>query len=140
MLDEYEQYTSMIRRLAGATSAAAINNRGLAHAEIGEVEEALEDFATAMEIEPSAGIPYVNRGDMRRRLGQLALAVEDYVAATVREPSDAYFRRTLAHALHALGRFDEAVAEYDVAIELQPDFERGHEDRERAAARLPPID
>jgi len=140
MLDEPEQYHAMIHRLAGASSAAAINNRGLAHAEIGDLDEALEDFATAIAIDPDAAVPHINRGDLRKRQGRLAAAIEDYAAGIAREPNDPRFRRTRAVALHEIGRYDEAVAEYDAAIRLDPDSELSwtHKNRDRAAARMPP--
>jgi hypothetical protein len=34
-------------------------------------------------------------------------------------------------------RFDEAIAHYDVAIRLQPEFKRMYDDLKRAKSRLP---
>jgi len=39
----------------------------------------------------------------------------------------------------SFGRFADAITDYDVAIEAEPDFTRTREDRERAGAGQPPV-
>jgi Flp pilus assembly protein TadD len=50
-------------------------------------------------------------------------------------PNEASFRRARAHAFHRLGRFSDAIVDYNVAIEIEPEFEPTLAARADAAAR-----
>jgi tetratricopeptide (TPR) repeat protein len=52
--------------------------------------------------------------------GRFEEAVEAYRRLTEEEPEDGGLRTSLAGALGALGRYDEAVAELEVALAIQP--------------------
>jgi len=60
------------------------------------------------------------------RAGELGRAIELYTEAidsgtlTLAHRADAYFNR--ANALHADGRYDDAIADYDAAIRSDPNF------------------
>jgi predicted RNA polymerase sigma factor len=52
-------------------------------------------------------------------------------------PDEATYWRTRADLLHRLSRFDDAVADYDVAVHLDPELQYTIDARERARNRQP---
>jgi hypothetical protein len=73
MYDGVEDDTSAIRALTdhllgNPTNAAAYNNRGVAHWEIGQTERALADFAEAARLAPADPMPNRNRGMLFQRV------------------------------------------------------------------------
>lgn len=141
MFDSEEHYTRLIARLASTTDPAALNNRALAHAELGDVDSALVDFTAALAAGPAdsgRAVIRVNRGAVLEQLGRIDEAIADYRAATVLAPATPQYHRILAGLLHDQARFDEAVIAYDAAIALEPDFQPTRDERDRALARRPP--
>jgi tetratricopeptide (TPR) repeat protein len=140
VFDSEEEYALLIANLSSsdhARNAFAMNNRGVARAEIGLLDEALDDFRAACELAPGASVPHMNHGDLLATLERDEEALAEYTAAISLEPADAYYRRSRAHLLHRLGRYDAAIADYDEAIRVQPDFRRTYDDREKARSRDP---
>jgi tetratricopeptide (TPR) repeat protein len=87
----------------------------------GRFDEALPYFQKAVELGPYAiahtnlGLAYLNRGDSKAGLDHLETAAELW-------PSSADARRYLGYGLFRVGRLDEAEAELERAIELQPNY------------------
>ena len=59
----------------------AYQNRGNAWYARGNYGEALEDYDTAIRLDPNAASAYVNRATVRRDLGVIDGALEDYQKA-----------------------------------------------------------
>jgi tetratricopeptide (TPR) repeat protein len=72
--------------------------RGLAYADLGQQERAVEDFTKAIRLKPNA-ILYNLRGLAYGNQGQYQLAITDYNEAIRLQPdfADAYFRRGLCY-------------------------------------------
>jgi tetratricopeptide (TPR) repeat protein len=144
ILDEEEEYEEVIVATSEALRdnpehGVALNNRGVAFAELGRADEALDDLRRAAAALMTSGVPYVNSGDVLRQLGRVEEALRHYSAAIEREPDNACYRRSRGHLLHRLGQRLQAISDYDVAIRLDPEFRRTREDRQRAQAGLPPV-
>ena len=63
--DEIEEYEQTIADLSAhlqtdPTNTHALNNRAVAHGEIGHIDEALEGFRAAAAADPTNAVPHVN--------------------------------------------------------------------------------
>jgi eukaryotic-like serine/threonine-protein kinase len=97
--------------------------RGIANARLNEFESALADFGRAMERKPDEDALYclhVNRGLMRLQEGQLAAAAGDLQRALALEPAQYNAYVNLAHVYQRQQRHEEAIAQLEQAIRLQP--------------------
>lgn len=77
-----------------ATSAAAYNNRGNSYADLGQHEQAVEDYNQAIKLNPDYAAFYYNRGISYDALGQHKRAIEDYKQAIKLNPdyAAAYYK------------------------------------------------
>lgn len=98
--------------------------RALAHFQLGHYAEALADIGQAVELTPHDGSNFygippqalAECPDANFRSGMLALADQ-----AVEQFDNAHNRIGRAGLLAAVGRDDEAIADYDKAIELEPE-------------------
>ena len=123
-------YGAVIERKPGA---AAYYYRGVAYAQLAKNRLALTDFDKAIEIEPAFAEAYLRRGEIYLRLNQPDAAESDHhkvVQLSTNEIQEwggehprlgpIYFRRASASAYQQLGHYEEAHADYEQAIALQP--------------------
>lgn len=114
-----EDYGDAIRlNLPPLYMGYAYHNRGIAYAEFGQYERAIEDFDWAIRLDPQYASAYHNRGVAYYHLGQYDLAIEDYDKAIKLDPhlAEAYYGRGLAYAI--LGNSREAELDYAKAEAL----------------------
>lgn len=140
LLDSLEEYRDTIADLSdyikiGPPTSTVLNNRGLAYYEIGRIEEALEDFERAIEVDSTNAIPHINKAELFKRTGRPNEAVESCSAAIVTN-KDVTFLRFRAYLLIDLERLDEALADLDQAVELEPTHQYTIEKREEIRQRL----
>jgi tetratricopeptide (TPR) repeat protein len=114
-----EQYTQAIE------TAPAYANRGRSLAEMGKQAEAQADLNKAIELDDSAMQAYFYRGSLRSGNGRFSAAVADYARALEltddRElKAQIHHERGIAH--RELSQVDSALADYDAALELNPDY------------------
>ena len=100
------------------SSSVALVNRGLAYAELGKLDQALEDYGKSLRIDNNimalnnrAAI-YLQRGDFDKAITAFTDALD------VKKFDRLYHGR--AKALAAIGKEDEALKDYAAAIELNP--------------------
>lgn len=91
-----------------ASSASAYSNLGNVHLQQGRTKQAIEDFSKAVELAPTASVPYLNRAIAYEQLGLEAASTADRSAL-----------------------WDKAIADCDAAIEADPRefaawFDRGN--------------
>jgi tetratricopeptide (TPR) repeat protein len=117
-------------------------NRSQVYSHLGRWDDAIADLTSVIDLFPQESDGYLERGNAHRRAGRPAEALADYHRAIARNPPpEAYFNR--AGLLLDLGREEEARADYDTLLDLDPEsldglaaraglrYERG----ETAAAR-----
>ncbi|MCZ7555515.1 MAG: tetratricopeptide repeat protein [Bacteroidia bacterium] len=102
--------------------ALAHTNRGVARRAAGDRDGALEDYNTAITINPAHANAWLNRGNVYFYSGRLAEAVEDYNTALKHQDDNpkTYSGRGAAYA--QLGKPDLALADLNKALQLSPDF------------------
>ncbi|MCB2053901.1 MAG: SH3 domain-containing protein [Geminicoccaceae bacterium] len=126
-------YTAAITSGEMQAEALAItyNNRGVALAELNEIDRAIADYHKALELLPQDAttlknlrVAHVKRGIRRASEGALDAAMADYDAAIDAEPEHptAYLRRAELHV--TLGQAADALADFEAARARQADDPR----------------
>jgi tetratricopeptide (TPR) repeat protein len=110
---------------------------GAAYNEIGACRQAIVSFTRALVHDPTMADAFRRRGDCQNVLvpvlsGDVQVyydrALVDYEAALTIEP-DVYTYNAHGTLIASLGRWDEAIQEYDQAIALDPDYAESYFNR-----------
>ncbi|HEY4030209.1 MAG TPA: tetratricopeptide repeat protein [Caulobacteraceae bacterium] len=98
----------------------AIQMRGLIYAQLGHMNEAVEDFRLAVRLAPNDAVAHNNLGNALRPLGlwEESLAACERALALAPDYPDAQLSH--ANALLDMGRPEEAVAGYDRLLQRTP--------------------
>jgi len=102
-------------------NATAINNRGVARVRLGDLDGAVMDYTSAMQLAPTdAEIPF-NRGNAYAAAGNLPAAINDYTTAVTLRPTytQAYFNRGTVRA--AAGDVSGALTDWQWAVDVERD-------------------
>lgn len=99
-----------------------LQNRAQVYASTGQLEQALQDYGTLIDLGTFGHEYYFNRGNIQRRLGRNQEALEDFENAIRWSPPypEAYYNR--ASMLLLLGQHERALADYTIVLDLHPDF------------------
>lgn len=132
MYANLEDYPAAIDSYTRAVEAGyqnahwAIYNRGMAHRLINEMDEALADFETALELEPNFPAPYLARGSVLIATGRHEEALENMNDAIALFPSLAplYYQRGTIYDVR-LNDPQSALSDYQQAADLNP-YEPGY--------------
>ncbi|NNE40043.1 MAG: tetratricopeptide repeat protein [Marinicaulis sp.] len=103
--------------------AKTLINRGIILNRNGDLNEAIADFNSALDINDGIGEAYLNRGNSWFMGGRLDDALSDYHRAldlNVSEPWAAWYNIGLVH--DARDETDDARKAYKKALEFNPDF------------------
>ena len=109
--------------------ARQYNERAIALAKQGNLEEATALFREAVRLWPDFAEAHNNLGLALREQGQLAAAVAQYQQALRLKPNYVNAHYNLGNALQAQGQLAAAVAQYQEALRLQPDYAEAHWNR-----------
>jgi serine/threonine-protein kinase len=101
-------------------NSEAFYNRGFAHYQLNQQQQALSDLTRAIQLDPSNAKAYYYRGNVRFNLGDDQGALDDLDQAIQLDPtgSDIYLNRGTVKA--GLGDEKAALADYNQAINLDP--------------------
>jgi tetratricopeptide (TPR) repeat protein len=104
------------------TNAIEYVMRGTAKAQLYDNQGAIDDYTTAISLNPQLVLAYNNRGNLRQHFGDVDGAISDFSKVLEINPHSpiAYNNRAIIYT--QIGQFSAAIADYDRAIELQPDF------------------
>lgn len=97
-----------------------LNNYGIALAEQGKPDEAIEQYREALHVWPKSANAHINLGAALAQQGRFPEAIEHYQAALNLQPDYALARGNMGRALASLGREDEAIEQYEQALGLDP--------------------
>lgn len=117
-LDDYTHLVNQTGR------PAAHRGRGRVYFDIGQYEAAIEDYSTAIVLNPSYYGSYYWRARSYQKMGQYRDAIQDFTRCVARNKDDhwAYYYR--GRAYRSLGAYDAAIADFDRALAL------GHSSRD----------
>jgi tetratricopeptide (TPR) repeat protein len=101
--------------------AARLYDRGVAHFEAGEYDEAVEALDASLQLAPDRVAALYYKGTALAKLGRHEVALKVYDAALELNPGDAEILFNKGIALDELGRPDDAIAAYDEALATEPD-------------------
>lgn len=128
--DKIEKYDKAIESLeaSGDTKGAArtYNKRGIARKKKGDLEGAIEDYTSAVELDPEYAPACNNRARARVLDGDIDGAVQDYtktielLEAVGDDPNTAMAYSNRGRALHAKVDFEGAISDMNKAMELAP--------------------
>ncbi|MFL9867834.1 tetratricopeptide repeat protein [Paraburkholderia fungorum] len=125
-----KQYLSTIRNYTRALdihpTAAAFNNRGLAHRQLGETDAAARDFTSALQLQHDDPHAWLNLGNLQFALKQYAVAIESFSHAinSGNQSANVYISRGNAYC--GKGDAQNALLDYDAAIAQAPFDPRAH--------------
>lgn len=125
-----QQYLSVIRNYTRALdiypTAAAFNNRGLAHWQLGETDEAARDFASALQLNQGDVHAWLNLANLKSTLKQYDAAINSFnhVIDNGNQSANIYISR--GNAYLAKGDVRNALLDYEAAIARAPFDSRAH--------------
>ena len=100
----------------------ALNHRGVAYVEQGNINFALADFSKVIELYPENADAYIIRGDAYFAKGNFDLAMENYQKAIELNPNDADAYIYQGNAYLEQGDLDLALTDFSKAVELNPNY------------------
>lgn len=109
-------------------------NRGIIRAKLGQIGDAQDDYLAALEISDRSPEIFLNLGNLQFMMQDFSSALADYnhaesLGGLERNQQILYLNRGMV--LARMGRFDEAEAEYHVALQYQPGWGNALDQLER---------
>ena len=95
-------------------------DRGIAHKNKKDFDQALSDYSEAIRLDPNYAHAYLNRGVLLADKREIDRAMADFEAAIRLDPTEklGYMNRAAAYKIK--GDWDRAIADYSEAIRLDP--------------------
>jgi tetratricopeptide (TPR) repeat protein len=109
--------------------ATAYKNRGNAHDDEGRYEQALEDYARAIETNPQDAEAYNGRGTTHIAQERYRLAVEDFDQAIRINPSSPVALGNRCFAKAVLGELEQALSDCNEAFRIKRSYPAAHASR-----------
>lgn len=131
-----DEFTAALDRLPLSSSLSefippsmVLNNRGLSHALLGDIDAAMSDYAQAITLEPNHPTAYLNRGAARHSQGNFEAALHDFDQVIALDPQEAaaYYNRGVVHSDQ--GDSIRAVQNYSQAIMLDASLAEAYYNR-----------
>ena len=98
------------------------NLLGVAAAQIGELECAIDAFKKALHLNPNQAAIYSNIGNVLKDQGKVHEAIDMFSCALELKNDHPQSHNNLGNALKDLNKFEEALASYEHALSLKPDY------------------
>jgi tetratricopeptide (TPR) repeat protein len=139
-ITNYEEAIKLEPSLVGAH-----NNLGMAYSAKGDVDDAMAQYRATIKLDPDYAIAHYNLGRALLQEGETDEAIAEFKAALTVNPARAgmrnnpdlalpdvmaigmsryyaQFHNSLGLALEKKGQIDEAIAEYQAAVKLNPKY------------------
>jgi tetratricopeptide (TPR) repeat protein len=101
--------------------ASIFLNRGNAHSDIRDYDNALTDYAEAESLDPGEFKTYYNRAFVYRWQGRYDLALKDHDSAIALYADHPWLFEERAKTLYEAGRYEESLPDLEKALEFEPD-------------------
>jgi len=128
-LGRYEEALADLTRTIELDPEDRINHygRGVVYEQLGRYDEAIGDYTRAIELDPGYALAYNNRAWVYTLKGDYIGALEDIEKALASIGDDDLFFLPIAlttrgNIYRELGRYNEAMADTERAIELNPEY------------------
>ena len=110
-------------------------NKALDYAENEQYQLAIDNYTSAIKIDPDFVFAYINRGIAYDELENYTAAIADYTSALKINPdyASAYYNRGLTY--QNLENYTAAIADYTSAIRINPDYAKAYVNRGLAKAK-----
>ena len=112
----------LLPRSTRKNDAVFYNNRGEVYLREGKVDEAIDDFNTAVKLQPELAAAYNNRGIAYNKKGEIDKALNNYNIAIRVNPEFAEVYNNLGNVYDDKGDFDKAIVNFNTAIKFKLDF------------------
>jgi tetratricopeptide (TPR) repeat protein len=106
--------------LGARNRAIALGNRGAALKLLGRYDEAIADFALAIELDPKNPQYYCQRGDVRMRNKEYEEAIADYTTALKKVPDFTWAYHGRGQIYLAQGKSELALDDFNKALRARP--------------------
>ncbi|MFA4830050.1 MAG: tetratricopeptide repeat protein, partial [Thermodesulfovibrionales bacterium] len=131
-------YQEISRELPNADYAH--NNLGVALVEQGKLDEAIQEYLTALKLKPNDAMVLCNIGNVYARKGQLDKAIQEYLTAIRLKPDYQESYHNLGLVYFMQGRLTDSIQEYTIALRLKPDAAKTHSNIADVYIKLGEID
>ena len=111
---------------AGGDSSIMHNNLGLALQLEGSVDEAIDHYHKALELDPNYAKAHNNLGNALVLQGNINQAISHYRLALEMEPDFAEAHYNLGNMLQSQGESEEAIKHLRRALQIKPDYASAH--------------
>jgi tetratricopeptide (TPR) repeat protein len=112
-----------------ANQARAYFDRGNAYKKQGLGQQAIADYAKAIELKPDYLAAYNNRGNAFNDGGLYDRAIADFTKAIEIEPNNPVPYGNRGHTYNKSGLYDQAIEDFTKAITLNPNDGRAYDNR-----------
>ncbi len=102
------------------------NNIAIELADMGRLDEAIQQFQSALTLTPEFAMSRVRLGEALLQAGRPQQAIEQLQRALQDLPNFAAAQNTLGVALRRTGRTQEAIEHFQRALELRPSYPEAH--------------
>jgi Tfp pilus assembly protein PilF len=116
-------------------SSFAHNNLGLVLAERGALEEAINEFRRAVEIDPAFVEAHTNLGNFLAQRGSRQEAIDHLRRALQIDPAFVNAHNTFGNILADTGELDDAIGHFRKALQINPELAMTHYNLGRALAK-----
>jgi Flp pilus assembly protein TadD len=122
--DDVTLFTNMVRKSPDA--APPHNNLGYAYLKQNRLNEAVNEFITALKLMPEYAEAHNNLGNAYLDQNRLDESVNEFIAALKLRPDYAKAHNNLGYAYLKQNRLNEAVNEFITALKLMPEYAEAH--------------
>lgn len=110
-------------------TAAAYHSRAIAHANLGELDEAIDDYQHALRIKPKWAEAYLGLGFVLLDKKDFVGAVDDFSRAIKIKPTLVTAHHARGTAFMKQGRMEPAVIDFTTALKLDPRMAEAYANR-----------
>ncbi|MDB6094701.1 MAG: yrrB [Verrucomicrobia bacterium] len=117
----------------------ALNNLGIALAQLGRTAESIAPYEAALKVRPSYAGAHANLGAALAQLGRFdeaELHLKEGLRLTPQGAEMTTLRNNLGNVFLQTKRMEEAIAQYDIALGLNPGFVDAHYNRGAALSQV----
>ncbi|WP_319420657.1 tetratricopeptide repeat protein [Pleurocapsa sp. FMAR1] len=131
----HQERTSFLQTKA-ETQAKDYIDRGLAHHNLNEYQEAIDDYTQAIYLNPDDFTSYFKRADIYYYLKEYRQAINDYSQVILLKRSNESVYHNRGKAYYYLEEYQEAIDDYTQAIHINLNYDDAYNNRGLAYVKL----